>query len=349
MRVGFLGAGLIATYHWRSLERSGEAVTAVAVYDPDTARAEAFSRLSGAAVCSSEDAVLRSCDAVYVCTWTSEHHRLVVAAAGRGLAIFCEKPLSTGLVSARAMTEAVEAAGVVNQVGLVLRSSPAFLMLRQVACDPMAGRLMSVVFRDDQYIPIQGMYQSTWRVEVDKVGSGTLLEHSIHDLDVLEWICGAVASVAARSAEFHAIPGIEDVCVVTLVFESGAIGTLASVWHDLFARPSLRRVEVLCERAWCALEGDWVGPVRWTKAGGGDACIDGAALSSATGALDPNAGNPDGGFVRAVREGRPAFPGFATALRAHVVADAIYRSAASGGVPVDVDAEARPSDPDAAQ
>jgi predicted dehydrogenase len=35
-------------------------------------------------------------------------------------------------------------------------------------------------------------------------------------------------------------------------------------------------------------------------------------------------------FLRCVLEGRPAFPDFRTALRAHEVVDACYRSAAMG-------------------
>src|SRR5258706_543984 len=121
VRVGFLGAGLIATYHSKSLHVSGADVTWAGVFDPDPARAEDFARASGATACASEEEVLDGCDAVYVCTWTAEHLRLVDAAAARGRAVFCEKPLATDLAGARRMTEAVEAAVVVNQVGLVAR------------------------------------------------------------------------------------------------------------------------------------------------------------------------------------------------------------------------------------
>ena len=38
----------------------------------------------------------------------------------------------------------------------------------------------------------------------------------------------------------------------------------------------------------------------------------------------------DYAFLRCVFEGRPAFPDFRTALRAHEVVDACYRSAAGG-------------------
>ena len=97
LRVGFLGAGLIATYHSKSLRRSGAAVSRSGVYDQDLQRAQAFAKASGHTVMQSEDEVLDSCDAVYVCTWTSEHARQVEKAVARRLAVFCEKPLAFDL------------------------------------------------------------------------------------------------------------------------------------------------------------------------------------------------------------------------------------------------------------
>jgi predicted dehydrogenase len=334
MRVGFLGAGLIATYHSKSLHVSGADVTWGGIYDPVVDRAEQFALASGATVCASEDEVLDSCDVVYVCTWTSEHPRLVAEAAGRGLAVFCEKPLAVDLAAATEMARAVEQAGVVNQVGLVLRHSPAFGMLKGLAQDPTSGRPMSVVFRDDQYIPIQGGYASTWRGDVAKAGAGTLLEHSIHDLDMLEHVVGRVVSVSAVTAGFHEIDGIEDVASVLLRFVNGATGTLQSVWHDLLERPSLRRVELFCERAYAVLEGDWFGPVEWQTSGSGPTRVEGSDLIEEAGRRGAALGNPDELFIDAVVRGAPAWPSFADALRAHTLADAVYRSAAAGGAPV---------------
>ena len=42
-------------------------------------------------------------------------------------------------------------------------------------------------------------------------------------------------------------------------------------------------------------------------------------------------GNADGAFIQAVAEGEAAWPTFNDALRAHALADAIYRSADLGG------------------
>ena len=338
VRVGFLGAGLIATYHGKSLRRSGADHVIAAVFDPDASRADVFAAASGATAVASEDAVLDAVDAVYVCTWTSEHPRLVDAAVARGLPVFCEKPLATSLEGARAMAETVTAAGVINGVGLVLHTSPSFLELEHQLADPRNGRVQAVVLRDDQYIPVQGMYGSTWRGDVARAGAGTMLEHSIHDIDALEWLLGPIASVSARSSAFHGHPGIEDTVVVGLGFESDAQGSLTSVWHQLLERPSLRRIEVICERAFLTLEHDVVGPVTWTRADGDAGALDREPLFAAV--IERHGGrlpNQDRAFVEAVASGVPGpDPDVRTALRAHEVVDAVYRSAAAGGDAVDV-------------
>ena len=345
LRVGFLGAGLIATFHSRVLAASGEDVVRAGVYDIDPDRAAAFVAASGGVVCASEEEVLDGCDAVYVCTWTSEHPRLVATAVDRGLAVFCEKPLAISLAEARAMSDGARGAGVTTMVGLVLRRSPAFNLLRELVNAPEAGRIQAIVFRDDQYLPTSGMYASTWRGDVTKAGAGTLLEHSIHDVDLLEWIAGPIVEVSARSANFHGIEGIEDTVVATMCHESGATSSLTSVWHDIGQRPSLRRVEVICERRWVAVEGDWDGPVRWITAGdeSGEQSLSGAELLAAvagTDAATSPAEMPDPVFVRAARTHAPASPSLAEAVAAHEIVDAVYRSAAAGGSPV-VPREAR--------
>ena len=305
LRIGFIGAGLIATYHSKSLRRSGVEAThhvvRAGVFDIDPARADAFAAASGHRVCGGEEEVLDSCDAVYVCTWTNEHPRLVAAAAERGLSVFCEKPLAVDLRTATEMTGVVRDAGVINQVGLVLRRSPAYLWAKHLIDDPAAGRVMSVVFRDDQFIPIQGHYESTWRADRRLVGAGTLLEHSIHDVYMLRFLVVDVDRLSANIANFHGHDGIEDVASATIAFTNGAVGTLTSIWHDNLARPSLRRVEVFCERRHVIIEGnDWYGPVVWTDHDGATGSLGEDAIVDAVSPLVDGTLNPDGEFVRSI-------------------------------------------------
>jgi hypothetical protein len=68
---------------------------------------------------------------------------------------------------------------------------------------------------------------------------------------------------------------------------------------------------------------------------GDERAAEGAALFEAGAPLLPPAGHPDHGFVAAVMARTSAYPDVTVALRAHVVADAIYRSAAAKGQAVD--------------
>lgn len=337
LRIGFLGAGLIATYHSKSLRVCGSTIKRAGVFDPDARRAADFAAASGHTAMVGEDEVLDSCDAVYICTWTSEHLRLVDKAASRGRAVFCEKPLAFDVTAAERMAVAVRQAGVVNQVGLVLRHSPAYLWAKHLIDEPAAGNVMGVVCRDDQFIPIQGQYGSTWRSDRSLAGAGTLLEHSIHDVDMFRVLAGDVERVSAHATNFHGHEGIEDVATATVRFTSGALGTLASIWHDNLARPSLRRVEVFCERRDITIEGDdWFGPVAWSNTDGDSHSLGGDELVAAVEPLRDGSDNPDECFVRAVLAGTAATPGFDDAVAAHRIIQAMYISAGRNGDSVEV-------------
>ncbi len=329
IRVGFLGTGFIADVHRSMLGATKEPHRITHVFDTDGSRAVSFASACGAEACASAEAVLDEVDAVLVCTWTSEHPPLVRLAASRGIHVFCEKPLATDLAAATVMHEAVANAGVVHQAGLILRSLPTFRLLRSLVAEPEAGRAMSFVFRDDQLMPIGGMYGSDWRADPRRAGSGTLLEHSIHDLDIVECLLGTVTALRATTRTFHAHAGIEDLAVVSLDIGHDCTGTLTSVWHQVDTRPSLRRLEIFCERAWFALENDMEGPLRIARSGETEETLDAAAISEQAKVRGIGFSNPMTRFLRAIRTGERGDPDFAVALRAHVLADAAYRSAAA--------------------
>jgi predicted dehydrogenase len=235
------------------------------------------------------------------------------------------------------MTNAAVNSGLTHQCGLILRRSPAYLWARELIADPASGGVMAVVFRDDQFIPTQGHYRSTWRGDVTKAGAGTLLEHSIHDVDMLQFLVGDVTDVSARATYAHGIEGIEDVVASSVRFANGAVGTLTTIWHDNLSRPSLRHVEVFCRNRTVVIAGDdWFGPVTWSDADGTTGSLGGEDLVERTAPLAVGDANPDGAFVRAATDGEPGYPDFAVALAAHRVVEAMYESCRSGGSAVKV-------------
>jgi len=348
--IGICGCGFIASFHAGCLQAliHGGHVDAkiVAVCDTDPDRARAFARTyGGAQVLDTVDEVAShpGIDAVYVCTPTVAHSQAVEVAAAAGKAVFCEKPLAFDAAGAQCMQRMVAEAGVVERAGLVLRFSPTYReMARRVAG---AGELMSVVFRDDQFIPIRGYYGSTWRADAAVAGAGAILEHSIHDVDVLRWMCGDIDRVTAQTRCVGGHTGIEDIGVVTVEFASGAVGTLVSLWHDIDSRPSTRRLEVFCRDTFLVTDHDVAGPVVVETS---DTRVEVAAKDSIRHLCEElgvpaglaELGTPwlleDWAFCETLAGHAVPGASFADAVAAHAVVDAIYASAAEGGIPVRV-------------
>lgn len=350
--VGLIGCGHIGQFHSRNLRGSlrSELVPGeyVAVCDRVVERAESFAGITGAKTVTADAETVFATpglNAVYICTETAEHPALVKRAAALGLAVFCEKPLAKTLGDVQEMVAAVEQAGVVNQVGLVLRYSPVFTVLKSLMSEPGLGPLLTARLRDDQFFPIRGHYGSSWRGKLERAGGGTLIEHSIHDVDLFRWLFGDIERVRCHTqftSDDPAVdPGVEDVALATFQHVGGHQTSLSSIWHAMDDRPSTRHLEVFFEGGYFATDHDFMGPIRYqgrrgpVEEIGADEVLERyGKIVGLEGDLLPLASRgmyEDFAFLECVNEGRSAFPDFRTALRAHVVVDACYRSAAGAG------------------
>jgi len=343
LRVGIVGTGLIGWAHALGLQALIEArvinAALVAAYDVETRRAGRLAEATGASVASTLDDVVKRCDAVWVCTPTAHHREAAEAAIAGGRALFLEKPMATDLAGAEALAQAVARAGVPAQVGLVMRRWPPFVALRNVIASGELGDPMAVVFRDDQYFPTQGLYQSSWRADASLAGGGCLIEHSIHDLDILRFCLGDVVELSARTANHAGHEDIEDVATVSMRFASGATADLVSVWHEITTRGSGRRVEVFCRNGLAWIDNDFPGPLHIENSEGVDVRIcrqpewvrDLPLPNDDVGLAIRSYVEADRAFVDAVTEGRQPEPSLDDGVIAHRLVDAAYRSAATGG------------------
>jgi myo-inositol 2-dehydrogenase/D-chiro-inositol 1-dehydrogenase len=343
MRIGMIGCGFIANVHswalWavRKADLFDARITAVCDADPE--RAHKLAVPNKADVLELDD-LLGAVDAVYVCTPTAEHLSLVKAAAERKVPIFCEKPLAPDLRTANRVGAWLDR--VPHQVGLVMRSAPVMEAIRDRIASGDYGRPMAVTMRDDQYFPNQGQYGSAWRADVDVAGGGTLIEHSIHDIDLFRWMLGDPSEVTCRTSSFFGHEGVEDLATASFVYPSGLIATLISVWHQVLTRGSTRRLEVFCESGHLWTDDDAIGPLHIETSSGHEVVE--CALPGWVDALDlddPVAraslglyGEATRRFLACVSAGTAGSPGASDAVAAHRLVDAAYRSASDGGAPV---------------
>jgi len=361
-KVGIIGGGVMGTTHGKATHfcfKSGLIDgELVGIADEDPQRLERFAAASRPRIATtSADELIASpeINTLYICTPTFNHQELTRKVAAAGKALFCEKPLAFNAVDAAEMSRLAKAAGITHQVGLVMRFSPVIWTTRSLIQDPASGRAMTCVMVDDQFFPIQGHYDSTWRGDVAKVGAGTLLEHAIHDVDILLSYFGPARRVHGVTRAFFEKEGIEDVSTAIIEFESGATVSHVSVWHNVLHRGSSRRMHVICENAQYMWEDDdYAAAIRCeTNATGGRTTIEPKEVvqrfAEGLPIEDPRLREhmiehdlgqsyllEDYTFLKAVSEDRQSWLDFDVAVRAQAVVDAIYRSAREGR-PVDLD------------
>lgn len=349
VRIGVIGAGIIGGTHSAVLRTIADAmpeqVELTAVADPLAENRELFVTLYRYRhACSDARELLARADidAVFICTPTSLHAELVHAAAAAGKHLFCEKPLAMSHAEALQMGDAVRRAGVRAQIGLVLRFSSVYTVMKDLLRSPEIGEPMAVVFRDDQVFPVRGLHHSGWRKDRRFTAGGTLIEHGVHDLDLLTWFFGPIASLRAWQQNRAGHPGVEDYVAVELEFASGLRAQLINLWHDMIQRPSNRRLEIFCERGFFASDHDMFGDVLMQSGDGAEQRLDSGAVLERFEALLGRGDTrfrewyavpylvQDLAFVEALLADRDPAPGLDVGVEAQRLAEAVYRAADSG-------------------
>ncbi len=275
IRVGIIGAGIIGQLHSKMLryvaDCTEQSVRVVSVADVSLPAAERLAaRWIGARALETAEEVIAdpSIDAVWICTPTAMHRQACIAAARAGKHIFCEKPLAMTAADAAEMAAAIKASGVTSQVGLVLRFSPVYNVIKAMYQQPDVGRLLSVTMRDDQDFPTRGVHASAWRNDPSLTAGGMLIEHSVHDFDLLTWMFGPVTSLYCRTRNVNGANGVEDFGATAIEFAGGFHGQLTSIWHRMLGRASNRRLEVFAENLFVASDADTLGPIVFQRGSG---------------------------------------------------------------------------------
>ncbi|MFC4530434.1 Gfo/Idh/MocA family protein [Sphaerisporangium dianthi] len=187
VEVGLVGAGPWArAMHARMLAAGPETrLAAVWARRPDAAREVAAPY--GAAVAGTPEELFDRCEAVAFAVPPAVQAELAVRAAKAGKALLLEKPLGPDLAAARAVADAVAAAGVVSQMVLTKRYHPATReFLRRAAGFETTGARSCYLHGAF----LGGEFATGWRLQ-----EGALLDLGPHLLDLLDTAIGPIVSI----------------------------------------------------------------------------------------------------------------------------------------------------------
>ncbi len=336
---GIVGCGMIARFHARAIA-DVRGARLVGCYSRRAEAAEAFSAEHGCQAHTTLKGMLEDprVDVVTICTPSGAHLEPAVAAAKAGKHVIVEKPLEITLRRCDRIVEACERSGVRLATIFPSRFHDSSRTLKEAVAAERFGRLTlgdAYVkwFRTQAYYD-SGAWRGTWELD----GGGALMNQAIHNVDLLQWLMGAVAEVHAQTALLaHERIAVEDTAVAALRFENGALGVIeatTSVYPGY-----LKRLELHGTAGSAALEEEDI--VRWdfAKPHKRDEAIHAAmqrTKSGGGGAADPKAIGHHGhtrqfqDFVDALKKDRPLAIDGREGRKAVEIILAIYKSAESG-------------------
>jgi len=243
-RIAIVGVGNAAGTHMRAYQRLDDAAVVACAGREDERSESSVERARSFAdehdcdpyfdVATMLDAV--EPDVLDICTPSGAHLDPALAAAERGVDVFCEKPLEITTERVDRMIEAAQTAGI--RLGGVFqrRYKPIVRTVREAVAEGRFGSLAVANaalpwWRDDGY------YDGTWQADRDVAGGGAVMNQAIHSVDAIQWIVGAgmdldpgenpVAEVSAfTGVRAHDTLGVEDAAVATLRYRDGTLGQL---------------------------------------------------------------------------------------------------------------------------
>ena len=182
IEICLFGAGLIGSVHAGNLARHPK-VGLRYIVDPRREAAERIAAGTGAEIVDTETALNDpAIAAVFIASATRTHADLIIAAARRGKAVFCEKPIDLDLARTDACLAAVANAGIVFQIGFNRRFDPSFRALKQRLDAGEIGAVEQVIITSRDPEP-----------ETEEAlagGGGVFREMTIHDFDMARNLLG---------------------------------------------------------------------------------------------------------------------------------------------------------------
>ena len=189
-------------------------------------------------------------DVVDICTPNNAHADIAIEAAKAGKHIICEKPLAHTLDVARAMTDAVKSAGVINMVAFNYRRTPAVALAKKFIDEGRIGQILNFrgTYLQDWSADPDGPL--SWRFQKSIAGSGAVGDIGTHVVDMAHYCVGPIAEVNAITKTYiptrpiqsggvdklgasdkiadapRAEVDVDDEFTSLLKFDNGAVGSL---------------------------------------------------------------------------------------------------------------------------
>ena len=160
-------------------------------------------------------------DGAIICTPNSMHLPMGLECLARGLPMLMEKPVADTAAAAIAFTRAAQASTTPVLIGHYRRHSTTAIAARDMIAAGELGRLVSIDLRL-MFLKPHDYFRAEWR---SRPGGGPVMINFVHDVDMLRFMCGEIASVQACTSSAVRGSAVEDTAAVILQLDNGVLVT----------------------------------------------------------------------------------------------------------------------------
>lgn len=185
-----------------------------------------------------------SVEAVLIASPHHTHAAIAADALAAGLHVLLEKPIARHLAEAQRLLASAPAPGQKFAVMLNQRMNPAHRRLKQLIEEQRLGKLQRIHWICTPWFRTQAYYRSAaWRGTWAGEGGGLLMTLCLHQLDILQWLCGLPVCVQAFGAfgKYHDIE-VEDEVTAYMQFPEDASGVFVGSSGE---SPGTNRLELV--------------------------------------------------------------------------------------------------------
>lgn len=189
-------------------------------------------------------------DAVVLTTPHSLHAAQVIAAAGKGKHVYCEKPFTLNKKEAEAAVAAVRKAGVALGLGYNRRFHPEMVKLRERVRSGGLGTIMHAE-ATMTFPNALALKSNAWRADKHETPAGGLTPMGVHAVDAMIDLCGQIDHVYCQS--FRRAVEIDADDTTSILFRmkdgmSGYLGTMTATGPGF-------SFQIFGSKGWVRLEG----------------------------------------------------------------------------------------------
>ena len=235
IRVGVLGAGVIAQVAHLPVLRRLPGVEVVAICDNDVGKAQALAaRFEVKDTYDDIEEVLRyaNVDVVVICTPNHLHEVHVTSALAAGVHVLCERPLALTVAGVERALAASDRYGKRVMVGMNHRFRSDVQAVRGFLAGGDLGSLQAV--RGGWYTFQPSRQLVGWRLRSEQAGGGAALDLGLPLVDLGMWLAGwpAPKRISAHLTR-PAQDAVEDMGSALIVCENGVSLTIDVSWRHL--------------------------------------------------------------------------------------------------------------------